>query len=112
MQRGADEQQVGYARAMPSASKPPTLLPTGRMKWLWLAIAGALGLWLIALLLMSGSEGPAAEQRKTPFDNMGRKPKGFDTPAAEAFSNAKRPPVKSAKPLAPFPVAPDQGKRE
>jgi hypothetical protein len=97
---------------MPSPSKPPTLLPAGRWKWLWLAIAGALGLWLIVLLLMSRPESPAAEKRKAPFDAVGRKAKGFDTPAAEAFSNTKRPPLKVAKPLAPFPVAPDQGKSE
>lgn len=83
------------------------------MKWLWLAIAGALGLWLIVLLLVSGPESPEAEKpATTPFDAVGRKPKGFDTPAAEAFSNTRRPPVKVAKPLAPFPVAPDQRKSE
>lgn len=82
------------------------------MKWLWLAIAGALGLWLVVLLLMSGPESPAAEKRNTPFDSVGRQPKGFDTPAAEAFSNARRRPVKPSKPLAPLPGAPDPGKRE
>jgi hypothetical protein len=97
---------------MPSPSKPPTLLPAGRMKWLWLAIAGALGLWLIVLLTLSGPKGAEAEKPKTPFDSVGRKAKGFDTPAAEAFSNARRAPVKSSKPLAPFPAAPDQRKSE
>jgi hypothetical protein len=97
---------------MPSPSKPPTLLPAGRWKWLWLAIAGALGLWLIVLLMMSGPKAPEAEKPKAPFDSVGRMPKAFDTPAAAAFSNAKRPPLKSAKPLAPFPAAPDQRKSE
>jgi hypothetical protein len=82
------------------------------MKWLWLAVAGALGLWLLVLLLVSGPDTPEAEKPKSPFDAVGRKPKGFDTPAAEAFSNNKRPPVKAAKPSAPFPVAPDQRKSE
>jgi hypothetical protein len=97
---------------MPSPPKPPTLLPAGRLKWLWLAVAGALGLWLIVLLLVSGAERPEAEKPKTPFDSVGPMPKGFDTPAAEAFSNAKRPPLKAAKPSAPFPRAPDQRKGE
>lgn len=107
------EPRVGYPSAMPSPSKPPTLLPAGRLKWLWLAIAGALGLWLIGLLLVSRPESsPKAEKPKTPFDSVGRKAKGFDTPAAEAFSNAKRPPLKAAKPLAPFPMAPDERESE
>lgn len=85
------------------------------MKWLWLAIAGALGVWLIVLLTLSRREAPEArdaEKPATPFDQVGRKAKGFDAPAAKAFSDLERPAVKSSRPLTPFPAAPDQGKSE
>jgi hypothetical protein len=82
------------------------------MKWLWLAVAGALGLWLLVLLMVSGPNDEPQERPKTPFDAVSGKPKGFDTPAAEAFSGATRPAVKSSRPLAPFPAAPDQRKSE
>jgi hypothetical protein len=97
---------------MSSPSKPPTLLPAGRTKWLWLAIAGALGVWLIVLLLVAGPESPQAHQPKTPFDGLSKKPNGFDTSALEALSNLRRMPLKSTKRSAPFPVAPDQAKSE
>jgi hypothetical protein len=90
---------------MSSAPKPPALLPAGRMKWLWIAIAGAVGLWLILLLMVSGPD-----DEKKPASERGSQPKSFDTPATEAFS--KRPPVKSVRPLPSFPVAPDQRKSE
>jgi hypothetical protein len=95
-----------------SSPKPPALLPTGRMKWLWLAVAGALGLWLLVLLMVSGPDDEPREKPKTPFDGVSRKPKGFDTPATEAFSGARRPSVKAAKPSVPPVAAPDQGKSE
>jgi hypothetical protein len=84
------------------------------MKWLWLAVAAALGLWMLVLLMVSGPGDEPPEQPKTPFDSVSRKAKGFDTPAAEAFSGAKRPSVKSSKPeaLAPFPAGPDRAKSE
>jgi hypothetical protein len=111
-QQAATEQRVGYARAMSSPSNPPTLLPAGRTKWLWLAVAGALGVWLIVLLLVAGPESPEAHPPKTPFDGLSQKPKGFDTSAAKAFSNLRRMPVKSTKRSVPLPVAPDQAKGE
>jgi hypothetical protein len=93
-----------------SSQNPPSPLPAGRMKWVWLAIAGALGLWLILLLTLAGDERPQRENRPTTvFDRVSRKPTGFDTPVAEAFSKHERARVKSAKPSAPVPVAVDQG---
>jgi hypothetical protein len=110
--QAATEQRVGYAGPMSSPSNPHTLLPAGRTKWLWLAIAGALGLWLLMLLMLSGPKQAEVEKAKTPFDAVGAKAKGFDTLAAEAFSGSQRLRVKSSKRSAPFPVAPDQRKSE
>jgi hypothetical protein len=68
------------------------------MKWLWLGVAGAIGLWLLVLLMLSGPKGEAQDETKPPFDAVSRKPRGFDTPAAEVFSGVKRPAVKSSRP--------------
>ena len=78
------------------------------MRWVWLAIAGALALWLAALLLISrpGDEkGPPAPATKGQIRN-----ETFDSPSADVFS--KRHPVKAERPLPSFPALPDQGKRE
>ncbi|HTV23188.1 MAG TPA: hypothetical protein VMG12_31080 [Polyangiaceae bacterium] len=88
------------AATSPAAASPTAWLPSGRARWIWLAVAGALGLWLLILLAMSGPSDSAAKRERP-------KMKSFDTPAVDAFS--KRPPVKSTRPSAPFPVPPDQG---
>lgn len=87
----------------PPTPSPPSTLPTGRMRWLWLAVLAALGLWLV-VLLVSGDE------QKTPFEAAEGKIKPFDPSVAEAFS--KRPPLKVSLPQRRFPALPEQRKSE
>lgn len=82
------------------------------MKWLWLAIAGALGLWLIVLLIVSPPRDGAQAKPKSPFDGVSTEMPGVDAPAVEAFSKLKRPALKATKRSVPFPAAPDQRQGE
>lgn len=78
------------------------------MRWVWLAIAGALVLWLAVLLLISGPD--ADERQPAPGARDRVRNETFDSPGAGVFS--KRHPVKAERPLPAFPTLPDQRKRE
>jgi len=78
------------------------------MRWVWLAIAGGLGVWLLTLLLLSGPEEGTGARKASP--EAAPRNATFDSPAVDAFPN--RHIVKSSRQLPAFPVLPDERKRE
>lgn len=94
------------------------IFPTGRAKWLWLAVAGALGVWLVILLATSGrgreshAAGPeragsklqqqleAAESSQKPFDGRG----------ADAITQRQDARARRASPVPSLRVDDGQGK--
>jgi hypothetical protein len=111
--RQAGGHGVRYAHAM---VRSPNATPTGfltpdRMKWLWLVVAGALGLWLVILLVVSDEdEQPSGQGVGQAVPNQGA-PKQQPAPKqyerASAFS--KRPELRSSRPSPTIPLRVDQG---
>ena len=87
----------------PPAS-PSTWFGTGRAKFIWLGMAGLLGVWLIIMLATSGD---GAARRPDPVRTV---PKGFDERAAAAFQ--RREPVREVGSSAHVPPGIDQGKSQ
>jgi hypothetical protein len=112
----ASARALGYARPMQRSSNAlRALFPTGRAKWLWLALAGALGAWLIVLMVTSGRDGAgkAAGSERAGSKLMERleaaesSQKPFDGRAAEAFT--QRQDARARRPSTTPPLRLDHG---
>lgn len=83
---------------------PTGFFTAGRMKWLWLVVAGAIGLWLVILLAVSGGDEPSSPPGATP------KGEGVPKQYERAGVFSKRPELRSSRPSsAPVPLRVDQG---
>jgi hypothetical protein len=116
----ASARALGYARLMVQRpSDPPrAIFPTGRAKWLWLALAGALGVWLIILLVTSGRDGAgkaagserAGSRLRERLEAAESSQKPFDGQAAEVFT--QRQDTRARRSSTPPPLRLDQGQGE
>lgn len=115
-EKGAAAGTLGYAPPMPSPSNAlRAILPTGRVRWLWLAVAGALGVWLVILLATSGRGGagtaPGPERAGSPLrerlEAAESSQKPFDRKAADAFTQRQQARARRPSPTPPLRV--DQG---
>ena len=99
---------LGYAEGMasPANAAPGPSFFTGRAKWLWIALAGALGLWLIVLLVIADEPAISeTEAPKSPHEQAaGSNVPGFDGRAAKALSQRRRLRASRSSPAMPFPV--------
>jgi hypothetical protein len=112
----ASARALGYARPMQRSSDAArAIFPTGRAKWLWLAVAGALGVWLIFLLVTSGRDGAgkaAGSERagsglKERLEAAEPSQKPFDGRAAEVFT--ERQDTRARRPSTTPPLRLDHG---
>jgi hypothetical protein len=98
---------VSYAVGMTSPWKASSraFFPSGRAKWLWLAVAGALGVWLIVLLVVADRPIVVDRAPQSRLEQAaGNTPRQFDGKALNAFS--RRRDLRSSRPSStvPFPV--------
>jgi hypothetical protein len=99
-----------------SSGPPGATFSTGRAKWLWLGVAGALGVWLIIILLATSGRdgaGKAAGPERTGSKLRDRleaaepSQKLFDGQAPEAFT--QRQDTRARRPSTTPPLRLDHG---
>jgi hypothetical protein len=103
---------MGYAPVMvrPGNAPPSASFFSGRAKWFWIAVAGALGAWLIALLTIAD---PVASDKAPPSPlaqperAVTSDPTHFDGTTEKAFNRRRE--VRSARPLPAVPFREDDG---
>jgi hypothetical protein len=92
-------------RPMPSRSPaaPWSFLLSSRARWLWLAVATVLGLWLLALFVVADDEGakPSFQKAEPPTSSSFEGKSGF----LEQRQN-----VRPSRPLPTVPLRMDDGK--
>jgi hypothetical protein len=96
----------------PATAAPRASFFTGRAKWFWIAVAGALGLWLIVMLVVSDE--PAISEReapKSPLEQLeqtaGPTLPHFEEKATKAFRQRRE--VRSSRPSSAVPFWVDDG---
>jgi hypothetical protein len=98
-----------------SSDAPRAIFPTGRAKWLWLVVAGALGVWLIVLLVTSGRDGAgkaagperAGSKLRERLEAAESSQKPFDARALETFT--QRQDTRARRSSTPPPLRLDHG---